>query len=131
MQSLLSLAVKALGWTERTFADFAEVLIMFRCYPGFWAFIVGMLSHLAYTGTLGYLFACLIKNTSSKYFLFKVIAWGFFLWFISLGVGTIFRLPRFTDIPPVPALMTLIGSIVYSFLNGYILRYFDKKTNLL
>ncbi len=131
IQNIYALIIKALGWTDRAFSDFAGVLIMFKSYPGPLAFIIGVIAHLTFGGTLGYFFALLVKNTSSKYFLLKVIIWGPFLWFAILGIGAIFRLPLFTVIPPVPALTTLIGASIYSFSNGYILRYLEKKTNLI
>ncbi|MCW3489896.1 hypothetical protein [Dethiobacter alkaliphilus] len=125
------LLAKSLGLTDRIFGQFSEVVLSSRVYTGTLGIIVGILSHLAVTVMFGVAFAYIIEKTSSRYLLIKATGYALVLWFLLSGFGTIFSLPLFEDIPPQPALVTLIGSFVYSIILAVTLKLFDNKTSLL
>jgi hypothetical protein len=112
VQNIYGQIVKGLGITDRAFLDFAKIVLFHKPYGGVLGFIAGTLSHLTFGMITGVLFVCLIKRTSSKYLYFKGMGMGMTIWFFSLGMGTLFDLPLFQDIPPVPALTTFAGALI-------------------
>ncbi len=131
VQNIYGFAVKGLRLTDRTFADFAEVIVTFKSFEGIIAFIVGLIAHLIVGLIFGIIFAYVIAATSSRYYLIKGVAYGAVLWFLLLGFGTIFKLPLFKEIPPNAALFTLVGAVLYGLVTAYSLRLLDAKTRLL
>lgn len=131
IQNLFGQTLKALGITDRAFADFAKVLIMYKPYQGTLAIIVGVISHIITGLIFGVIFAYIIQKTSSKYLLTKGIAYGAVLWVLLSGFGTMFKLPMFFDIPPRAALTTFVGALIYGFVTAYALKFIDNRTKLL
>ncbi len=123
--------VKSLGLTDRIFGQFSDIVFGGRVYTGPLGFILGILTHLAVTITFGVLFAYIIEKTSSRYYIIKSVGYGFLLWFFLSGFGTVLRLPLFEYIPAQPALVILVGAIIYGLALGYTLKIIDKKSNLL
>jgi uncharacterized membrane protein YagU involved in acid resistance len=128
VQNIYGLTINAVGLTDRTFEDFAEIMITFKSYTGIAAFIVGVMAHLAVGLIFGVIFAYLIKETSSKYYIAKGLGYGLVLWFLLSGFGTIFRLPFFKNIPPGPALYDLVGGLLFGFVLAYALKILDART---
>lgn len=129
-QNLYGRGVKAVGLTDRAFVDFANVIAFGKPNQGFIGAISGTLAHLTLGMILGTLFALIIMKTSSKYFLFKCLGYGAGLWFMTLGLGSIFKLPLFVEIPPIPQLTTFVGAEVYGLVTGYSLKLIQDKTSL-
>ena len=130
-QNIYGVFVKGLGITDRAFSDFAAVVVMHTIQPSLVAGIVGFISHLIVGVMFGVIFAYIILLTSSRYFLLKGLGYGAVLWFLLMGFGTIFDLPLFSNIPPVPALTTFIGALIYGFAVAYSLKLIDKNSSLL
>ncbi len=122
---------KATGITDRTFKDFAAVIVTFKDYPGILGFIVGFIAHLIVGVMLGIIFVYIIMLTSNRYLYIKGLGYGAVCWFLLSGLGTIFKLPMLKDIPPFAALSTLMGSLIYGAVIAYTLKLLEKKTNLL
>jgi hypothetical protein len=122
--------VKGLGLTDRSFTDFAKVFFMYRNYRGLAASIVGFITQMLIGVILGMIFAFLITATSKRFYYLKGLGFGAIFW-LGFGVaGTIFNLPLFKDIHPIPALMTLLGALLFGLVNSYVLKLIAKKTNL-
>lgn len=130
-QNIYGVIVKALGLTDRAFIDFAAVLATNKIHQGFLGYLVTSLFHLVFCALLGIIFVYLIKVTSSKYYWVKAIGYGLSLWFIILSAGTIFELPLFKDIPLSATISTLIGSLLYTIVLGWVLQYLERRTNLI
>ncbi len=131
IQAMYGFIVEALGFTDRTFTDFAKVLLMYRDYKGALAFIGGLIGHLTIGAMLGILFAYIIMITSNRYYLAKGFGYGAIIWVLFLGLGTIFKLPQFKDIPPSDVISTLVGSLLYGSITAYSLKMLDNRTKLL
>ena len=120
-----------LGLTDRIFGQFSDVIFAGRVYTGTLGFVLSVLTHLAVTIPLGILFAYIIALTSSRYLLIKSVGFGFLLWFFLSGFGAILRLPLFIDMPEQPALVILVGAVIYGIVLGYALKILDKRSYLL
>lgn len=131
VQDAYGLTVKALGITDRIFTDFAAVMIMFKPEKGALGFLVGLIAHVIVGIIFGIVFAYIILKTSSNYFLLKGLCYGLILWFLLLGLGTMWRLPLFTVVPPKPALVIFVGALLYGLVTAYILKLLDQRTNLI
>ncbi len=131
IQYAYGLIVLILGLTDRIFGQFSDIVFGGRVYSGILGIILSILTHLAVTISMGVLFAYIIEKTSSRYYILKSVGYGFVLWFFLSGFGTIFRLPLFVNIPAQPALVILVGAIIYGLALGYTLKMIDKKSNLL
>ncbi len=122
---------KVLGITDIAFIDFAEVFLAREVYGGVIGFIVGSLAHAAVGVLMGVIFAYIIRFTSSRYYLLKGLGFGFILWFILSGIGTIFNLKDFAHIPPNTALSTLGGALIFGLVTAYALSFLERRTGLL
>ncbi len=131
IQNAYGAIVKAVGITDRSFSDFAEVLVMNKTAQTITGGIVGFIGHIIVGIMFGVLFSYIIFLTSHKYNLLKGVGYGAILWFLLMGFGTIFNLTQFKDIPPVPALTTFIGALIYGVALAYSLKMIDQKTRLL
>lgn len=131
IQYAYGLITEAIGFSDRSFGQFSEIVLSSRVYTGVLGFVMGLLSHIAVAIMFGVLFAYLIEKSSSRYYLIKGAGYGLVLWFLLSGFGTVAKLPLFEDIPPLPALDILIGSILYGVILGYSLKIIDRKSNLL
>lgn len=131
IQNIYGTTVKALGLTDRAFVDFAAVLATFKVHNGISGYLVVSLFHLVFCAILGVIFAYFIKTTTSKYYWIKAVGYGLSLWFITLSAGTVFQLPLFKDIPLRSTYSTLIGALIYALVLGWVLRYLERKTDLI
>lgn len=131
VQDIYAITIKSLGIIDRSYIDFASVMIMSESIDGILGFMVGLLAHVGVGVLFGLGFAYIIKKTSSNYLLFKGIIFGLSLWFLLLGYGTTFKLPMFKNLPPLNALTTFVGAVIYGVVTAYTLRLIDKKTSLL
>ncbi|WP_214659145.1 DUF1440 domain-containing protein [Candidatus Formimonas warabiya] len=130
IQITYGIITEALGITDRSFDEFAKVLIMFKPYKGLLASVVGAISHICIGLVFGVIFAYLILITSSRFLMIKGIGYGAVLWMLLLGFGTIFELPDFKDIPPQPALSIFFGAIIYGSITALTLKYLESRTKL-
>jgi len=130
VQNAYGQSAKALKLTDRAFIDYAEVLLAHKVFGGVLGFIVGTLAHLAVGVIMGVIFAYIIMLTSSRYLYIKGLGYGFVLWLLLSGFGSIFNLPQFTLIPPNVALATLVGALIYGIVNAFTLGYLEKRIGL-
>ncbi|PKM81954.1 MAG: hypothetical protein CVU89_06340 [Firmicutes bacterium HGW-Firmicutes-14] len=130
VQDIYGHTAKTFGITDRIFLDFAKIVLFHKPYGGIFGFIAGILSHLTFGMITGVLFVYLIKRTSSRYLYYKGMGMGMTIWFFSLGVATLYNLPLFKDIPPVPALITFVGALIWGLATAFSLKLIEKKTNL-
>lgn len=131
ISNIYGLTTKALGLTDRTFVDFAKVLIMYKPYPGILGYMVGEIAILTVGIFWGVAYAYIIKMTSSRFNLLKGWGYGIILWMLLSGFGTIFDLPLFKDIPPYAAINNFIESSIYGLVTAFGLNILDKETKLL
>ena len=121
--------MKALGFTDRIYLDFAKIIIMSEPYDGIAATIVGWVAHL-FTGALfGMLLCCFISLTSGRFWVLKGWGTGVFTWYSLLSLGTVFRLPLFIDIHPQVALTLLSGSSVWGLTTVFVLKKITADFN--
>lgn len=128
IQEMASLLLKYLGLTDRSFIDYASIMVMFHRPNGFMELVVAWTAHFAVGIILGLLFVQVFMFTSTKFLFLKGIFYGFILWFLLLGLGTLFRLPEFTTIPANAALSTFAGSLIWSLSVAYILKLLERTT---
>ena len=121
--------VKHLGITDRAFLDFAKVILYYKPQGGTLGFVAGIISHLTFGAILGVLFTYSVRKASNTnpYILGAVL--GAAVWFCSLGMGTLYNIPLFKNIPPVPALSIFAGSQVWGFITAFSYRIIAKKSN--
>jgi uncharacterized membrane protein YagU involved in acid resistance len=131
IQYVYGLATQALGFTDRSFGQFSEVVLNLHVYEGILGFIIGVLSHMAVALIFGVLFAYIIAKTSSRYYIIKGAMYGLVLWFLLSGFGSVLRLPNFTKVPPTSELDILVGAVLYGLVLAYTLKLLDKKTRIL
>lgn len=131
IQQIYGLLADYIGFTDKDFGDFAGTLIMSKDYQGILAHIIQWLAHIGIGMFFGIIFVHLFRYTSSKYWQIKGVVYGFILWVLLTGVGTLFKMPTWENTRPSTALSMFIGSLVYSVSAAYILRYLENKTDLI
>lgn len=130
VEYIFGISLMALGWADRSYGQFSDIVFNNRVYTGVWGTILSILTHLAVTTVLGVIFAYILVWTSSRYYLLKGAGYGFVLWFSLSGLGTIFRLPLFIGVPESTAFSLLAGAQVFGLMLAYTLRLVDRKRAL-
>ncbi|KNZ69426.1 hypothetical protein Tfer_1868 [Thermincola ferriacetica] len=130
IQVIFDITMKMLKITDRTFIDFAKVFVMFKPFKGVTADIVGTIGHLGAGALFGVMLAYIIMLTSHRFYLFKGTGFGFVIWITVNGIGTAINLPLFKEIPPLSALATLAGALIWGLVTAYILKLMDTKIRL-
>jgi len=124
------MTMKAIGFTDRIYLDFAKVIIMSQIHNGMIATIVGWAGHLTIGALFGILMCYFISATSSRFWILKGWGVGISIWFVLLSFGKLFDLPLFYNIPPKSALTLLSGSSLWGLTSVYVLKIItnDFKT---
>jgi len=125
---ILGMIWKWSGLADRAFYNFSTVIIANQVYEdkGFLGYLMSIISQAAVGVMFGVPFAYMIKFSSSRYQYIKGLGYGFVLWFILHGFGTIFNLPLFTDIPINVSYTTLLTSLAYGIVLAWVLHRIDK-----
>ncbi len=130
-QQIFSKVFEYLSITQKDFGDFSGVMVMSHSFQGVLAHVVQWLGHMAVGMLLGIIFSWLFMFTSSKYWWFKGVVFGFIFWFLLTSIGTLFKMPVWRVITPRSAITLLIGSLIYSVITAYVLKLLDDKTELI
>lgn len=130
VQNIYSYVIKSLNLATYTYSDFASTILTNRVYTDPVGVVAGFLAYLSVGVILGVLFAYLLSATSSNYLYIKGLLYGFVLWFILTGFGTIFNLATFRGLSPVSALSILVGGLLFGVTLAAVLEMLDHKTTL-
>jgi len=131
IQEIYANTTTVLGFSNRDFGDYAGVLVMSQNYQGLLAHVIQLLAHISVGALFGIIFAALFRYATSNYWWLKGIIYGSVLWVLLTGIGTLFKMPMWINIPPRAALDLYLGSVVFGFSTAYILKYLDEKTELI
>lgn len=124
--SILGYLFSWLGLTDRTFHDLAQVFILSKVYPNLLGFVIGTLAHFGVAGLNGVIFAHFIAITTGKHLLIKGIFQGATMWLFFIGVGNFFRMPEFSGMPPLVALIIWMCSAIYGLTMALTLNLIKK-----
>jgi len=122
VQIVYSIILRARFGMQRIFMEFAKNAFMSRVFPGFLADIVGSVILLFFDAVIGILFLLYIRTFSSNHYYLKSLLYGAFIWTVLGMAGNSLRLSLFQNIPPLQALIVLIGAILYSLTTAFVLR---------
>lgn len=131
IQELYALIIKAIGLIDNCYGGFAFCLVTSGKVEGALALTVGILSNMAIGMLWGIVFAFLIKWTNSKRLILKGLFYGWILWMLLEGFGTVSNLREFTNLAPLSSLILLVGSILWGVTNAFCLKVFSQKTKLI
>lgn len=127
IQDIYSYTLIIFGLLDRAYLDYARAMIMYKDYKGILATLVGFLGHMMADILFAVIFVYIIKNPSSRFYLLKGAVFGGIIWYVLNGLGTLFRLPVFTVIPPGSALAMFIGAEIYGLVIAYTLKLMDTR----
>ncbi|WP_088186089.1 hypothetical protein [Desulfosporosinus sp. FKA] len=130
---IVGIIYKSLGWTDRTFNDYATIILTYQVYSneGVFGLILSIISHVAVCIILGVIFAYLIKFTSSNYLYIKGLGYSLVIWLLLNTFGTLLNLPLFRKMPLNAAYATLSTALIYGLMVALTLRLIDKKMHIL
>ena len=130
---IVGVIYKSLGWTDRTFNDYATVILTYQIYSkeGIFGLILSIITHAAVCMIFGVIFAYIIMFTSSNYLYIKGLGYGLVIWLLLNTFGTILNLPLFRNMPLIAAYSTLSTALIYGFIISLTLKLIDKKMHLL
>ncbi|SHI21870.1 hypothetical protein [Desulfosporosinus lacus] len=130
---IVGIIYKSLGWTDRTFNDYATIILTYQVYSkeGIFGIILSMISHAAVCIIFGVIFAYMIMFTSINYLYLKGLGYSLVIWLLLNTFGTILNLPLFRKMPLSVAYSTLSTALIYGFMVSLTLRIIDKKMHLL
>lgn len=128
VQSVYGYALKNLHVTDRIFMDYGAVLILGHS-PGKGISIIGLIAHILNAAMFGIVFGYIMKHSTKRYYVIKGIGLGIFIWGMSLGIGTLYKLPLFFIVPYRAAYVMLGGALIWGIAMSLIYRYIDQKQN--
>ena len=130
---IVGVIYKSLGWTDRTFNDYATVVLTYQIYSkeGIFGLILSIITHAAVCMIFGVIFAYIIMFTSSNYLYIKGLGYSLVIWLLLNTFGTILNLPLFRNMPLIAAYSTLSTALIYGFIISLTLKLIDKKMHLL
>ncbi len=130
---IVGVIYKSLGWTDRTFNDYATVILTYQIYSkeGIFGLILSIITHAAVCMIFGVIFAYIIMFTSSNYLYIKGLGYSLVIWLLLNTFGTILNLPLFRNMPLIAAYSTLSTALIYGFIISLTLKLIDKKMHLL
>lgn len=127
VQDIYSYAIRIFGLADRIYMDYARAMILYKPYKGLLASIVSFLGHMMADILFAVVFVYIINKTSSRYYLFKGLVYGGIIWYLLIGLGTLFRLPVFTVAPPKTAFALFIGALIYGLVISYVLKLLEVR----
>ncbi len=127
VQEIYAVIMKTTGLARYSYGDFAFGLVNSSKMEGAVQIFVGILANMAVGIFLGLIFVYLIKVISARYILLKGFFYGWVVWMLLTGFGSVFRLPAFMEVSAFESLITLGGSILWGVLNAYLLKKIELK----
>lgn len=116
-----------LGISNLRYLDFASVLIYghFSEYKleEFFALVVTIL----WFASLGVIFTYFIGH---QFIILKAIGFGTGVWFVSYATTLLFKVPELNDITLGTAFCNLVGSIIFGFTLGLMVRWLKRSKPL-
>jgi hypothetical protein len=131
VQNAYSYIIVGLNLARYTYSDFATTVLTNRLYSDPLGLLAGFIAYLSVGVILGVLFAYLVAATGSEYLYIKGLIYGFILWFLLTGFGTVFGLPTFIGLAPISAVSILLGGLLFGVVTAYVIKIFEHKTELL
>lgn len=130
---ILGIIYKSLGWSDRTFNDYATIILTYQVYSHneIFGLIISMIGHAAVCIIFGVIFAYLIMFTSSNYLYIKGLGYSLIIWLLLNTFGTLLDLPLFRGMPINVAYSTLSTALLYGLITAFTLRIIDNKSHLL
>lgn len=123
--------MKLIGLTEYSYGDFAFCLVTARESERVMDMVVGILANIAVGILFGVIFAFFLKVITKKYLLLKGFFYGWVLWMLLAGFGSVHRLPEFAGMTTADALVALGGSIIWGVVTAYTLKIMDIRSSFL
>ena len=127
ISGVYEIIIKGLRIASNLFLEFSQVIILFHTKNSIPHSIIGWGIHLIIGSICGVIISYIIKFTSNKYYLFKGTWIGLCAWGFLLSVGTLYKMPNFTKIQPIPALAMVIGSAFWGLSTAYALKIITKN----
>jgi hypothetical protein len=91
--------------------------------------LLGVLAHLIFGGILGALFArFVVPHPGQGDYTLRGAAFGVFVWFATLALGTIFRIPTLHLVFWSTALTQLFSAATWGLLFGWLFRRWESET---
>jgi len=130
---IVGVVYKSLGWTDRTFGDYATILLTYQVYSdqGIFGLVMSMISHAAVCTIFGVIFAYILMFTSSNYLYLKGLGYSLVIWWVLNSFGSLLNLPLFRNAPLIVVYSTLSTALVYGLMVSFSLKIIDKKMHLL
>ena len=130
---IVGIMYKSLGWTDRTFNDYATIILTYQVYSkeGVFGLIISIISHSAVCIIFGVIFAYIIMFTSSNYLYVKGLGYSLVIWLLLNSFGTILNLPLFRNMPLNAAYATLSTALIYGLVISLTLKIIERKMHLL
>lgn len=113
IQIIYGSVIKGFNISPYVFTDFGRILILGKHYEGVLAFIVGVVCHLILAIMFGVILSYVIKYTTKRFYMLKGLGVGLVAFTFAGGSGTFFKMPVFSSLPPISAIVILIGSAIF------------------
>ncbi|MDQ7094258.1 hypothetical protein REC12_11720 [Desulfosporosinus sp. PR] len=126
IQSIFAYVEKMLHFTDRTFIEYGEILILGQHKP-LEGQLLGLISHLVNTAFWGIAFSYIMKYGQKKYYVSKGIGLGLLIWLLYTSIGSLFKLPLFNVVEPNVGYFLLVDAAIYGIIMSLTYRYLDNK----
>jgi hypothetical protein len=127
--SISFLLTHVLKFGKVGYEDFAAVLIYGSKASTVPESIFAHLVQLFFSALVGVLFAFWIQRVTDRFFVFKGICFGLFVWFFAFSIAQLYKLQFLNQIDLVTVLQNYIAAIIYGLVLGFALRFFEQQPN--
>ena len=117
-------------WTAYRWLDFTAVFIYGHLPESLGEQIFAAIVTILFVGLLAILFSFLVPKISSNYLELKSWLYAIAVWFCSLSVITLFKIPLIEQAPLRSAIMNFILASVWGLIFGYVLRWLDARSKV-
>ena len=126
IQNTYAFIAKSLGFQGPVYIDYGEYLLFYKDQSGPLTSFFGFIGHFVWDIIIGIIFAYLILNTSSRYYLLKGILYGVIVWFLIKAGSTLFKIPEVITVLPHTVAFFFFGSILFGISLAYTLKLLDN-----
>lgn len=126
-QNAYAYIARFLGWRGPVYEDYGQILLFYRIHKGVLPTVLGLLGHFVWDIIIAILFAYLIRQTSSRYYLLKGTLYGMIVWFFIKAGSTLFKIPVIINVMPGTVAFFFAGSVIYGLAITLCLRWLDRS----
>jgi len=127
VQNLYVAVAGLFGYTGPSYITYGKIALAIEDNNGVLSNLMGLVGHFIWDIMLGIIFAYIISNATSRYYIWKGLLYGAVVWYLIKAGATIFKIPAIMGVYPETVVFFFIGALLYGLVVSYSLRVLDTR----